>query len=144
MLSKFNTLPVSPVDILKQYGNLEQQASAVKAVIFSHLHFDHIGDAGKTGFSEAELWLGPTTCTSARPGYPIDEMSPVFSTDLPKDGKRKIVEFHIAPEFLDNKRKAVFESAVLQGFYEGIELHEPVGGWFGLGAFDRCFDLYAL
>ena len=142
MLKKFRTFPESPVDILKKYGTPAQQPAAVKAVIFSHLHFDHVGDAGKAGFTKAELWLGPSTCTSARPGYPLDKTSPIFSTDLPKDGSRKIVEFRLPSSLLNSQRKTSFESALLQGNYEGIELYEPIGGWFGLGAFERCFDLF--
>lgn len=142
MLSKFRTFPESPVEILRKHGTPEQQPSTVKAIIFSHLHFDHIGDAGKAGFTKADLWLGPTTCTSARPGYPVDKASSVFSTDLPKDGSRKIVEFRLPLSLLDDKRKIAFENALLQGYYDGIELYEPPGGWFGLGAFERCFDLF--
>lgn len=142
MLKKFKTFPESPVDILMKYGSLEQHPSAMKAVIFSHLHFDHIGDAGEGGFSRAELWLGPSTCTSARPGYPLDVTSPIFSNALPADGSKKIVEFKLPSNLLDDKRRESFENALLQGKYEGIELRGPVGGWFGLGAFERCFDLF--
>jgi glyoxylase-like metal-dependent hydrolase (beta-lactamase superfamily II) len=142
MLSKYNTFPESPVDILKKHGTPEQQPSTVKAVIFSHLHFDHIGDAGKAGFTKADLWLGPSTCTVARPGYPVDNESPVFSTDLAKHSNRKIVEFRLPSSLLDDKRKTAFENALLRGYYDGIDLYGPPGGWFGLGAFERCFDLF--
>lgn len=42
-------------DILMKYRSLEQHHSAMKAVIFSHFHFDYIGDTGEAGFSRAEL-----------------------------------------------------------------------------------------
>jgi glyoxylase-like metal-dependent hydrolase (beta-lactamase superfamily II) len=142
MLSKFPSFPESPVDILKEHGTTEQQPSAVKAVIFSHLHFDHIGDVGKVGLNKAEMWIGPSTCAEARPGYPADKTSPVFSDDLPKDGSRRIFEFKLPSNFLDDERRAAMDSAIEQGNYEGIELHEPAGGWLGLGAFERAFDLF--
>ena len=141
-LPNFRCDPESPVDILKEYGTPEQQPSAVKAVIFSHLHFDHIGDFGKEGFSKAEIWIGPSACTSARPGYPVDEKGTVFSDDLPNDGSKKIVEFELPSSLLDYKRKVVIENAVKNGNYTGIKLHKPLGGWFGLGAFDAAFDLF--
>lgn len=143
-----NTLPLykcspkSPVDILREHGTAEQQASTVKAVIFSHLHFDHIGNAGKAGFEYAELWIGPSSCTTVRPGYPADENGIVFSDDLPKDGSKKIVEFKLPCSLLDDDSKTVLKNAVEKGNYEGIELREPEGGWFGLGAFDRASDLF--
>ena len=141
-LPNFENFSESPVDILKEYGTTEQQPSVVKAVIFSHLHFDHIGDAGKVGFSKAEMWLGPSTCTTARPGYPTDKESAVFSDDLPKDGSKKIVEFTLPSSLLDDKRKMAIKDALLNGNYQGIERHEPAGGWFGLGAFESVFDLF--
>lgn len=142
VLPNFTSFPKSPVDILKEYGTIEQQPSAVKAIIFSHLHFDHIGDVGKVGFTKAEIWIGPSTCAAARPGYPADEKSAVFSDDLPKEGSRKIVEFKLPSSLLDDKRATAIEDALLKGNYEGIELREPAGGWFGLGAFERCCDLF--
>jgi glyoxylase-like metal-dependent hydrolase (beta-lactamase superfamily II) len=141
-LQNFNSFPESPVDILKEHGTAEQQPSTVKVVIFSHLHFDHIGDVGKAGFSEAEMWIGPSTCTSARPGYPADEQSMVFSADLPKDGSKKIVEFELPSSLFNEKRKTGIKDALEKGSYEGIELHKPAGGWFGLGAFEAAFDLF--
>jgi glyoxylase-like metal-dependent hydrolase (beta-lactamase superfamily II) len=141
MLSKFKSTPESPVDILKKHGTTEQQPSFVKAVIFSHLHFDHIGDVGKSGFSKAEIWIGPSTCSSARPGFPADTKSSVFSDDLPRDGSRRIVEFKLPSAMLDDKRKKAIRDATENGNYEAIELREPEGGWFGLGAFEAAFDL---
>jgi glyoxylase-like metal-dependent hydrolase (beta-lactamase superfamily II) len=142
VLPNFKNFPESLVDILKEHGTTEQQASAVKAVIFSHLHFDHIGSFGKDGFSEAELWIGPSSCTLARPGYPADEKGEVFSDDLPKDGSTKIVEFELPSGLLDEKRETAIEEALKKGNYEGIELRKPASGWFGLGAFERAFDLF--
>jgi glyoxylase-like metal-dependent hydrolase (beta-lactamase superfamily II) len=142
VLPNFKCSPESPVAILKEHGTAEQQPSMVKAVLFSHTHFDHCGDFGKVDFSKAELWMGPSTCTSVRPGYPIDEKSTVFTTDLPKDGSRKIVEFKLPSDKLDEKRKAAIKVAEEKGNYEGIKWHEPESGWFGLGAFEAAFDLF--
>ena len=141
MLPNFECSPESPADILKAHGTTEQQPSAVKAIIFSHLHFDHIGDFGKYAFDKAEIWLGPSSCTMARPGYPADDGGSVFSDDLPNDGSRRIVEFDI-PRLMSDKRKLRMEEASKKGNYEGIELHKPAGGWFGLGAFEAAFDLF--
>ena len=142
MLPNFECSPESPADILKAHGTTEQQPSAVKAIIFSHLHFDHIGDFGKHDFPKAEFWVGPSSCTSARPGYPADKDGSVFSDDLPSDGSRKIVEFEMPPRLISDKRKVAIEEASKKGNYGGIELHKPPGGWFGLGAFEAAFDLF--
>lgn len=92
----------------------------MKAVIFSHLHSDHTGDAEKVGFSNAEMWTGPSTCPSVRPGYPAEDNSMVFSTDLPKGGSKKIVEFTLPPSQLDEERKTAIENALNRGNYEGM------------------------
>ena len=141
MLPNFECSPEAPADILRAHGTAEQQPSAVKAVIFSHLHFDHIGDFGRDGFSKAEIWLGPSTCTSFRPGYPADTNSAVFSEDLPSDGSRKIVEFEIPPSPVSDKRRTAMEETSKTN-YKGVELYRPRGGWFGLGAFEAAFDLF--
>lgn len=141
--SNFDCKPRSPADILRKYGTLRQQPEHVKAIIFSHLHFDHCGDFGKDGFDKAELWLGPGTCMSFRPGYPADEDGEVYSEDLPTDGSRKIVEFTTYHEA---------EEADQEGVYEGIELRYPLeedaegdrsaGVWHRLGSFDKAFDVF--
>jgi glyoxylase-like metal-dependent hydrolase (beta-lactamase superfamily II) len=141
-LPNFRCTPVSPVDILKMHGTAAQKPSAIKAVIFSHLHFDHTGDFGKSGFNKAELWIGPSACTLFRPGYPADQKGTVFSEDLPNDGSKKIVEFELPARLMDEKRRLAVHDASKNGKYEGIRLHKPAGGWFGLGAFDAGFDLF--
>jgi hypothetical protein len=70
----------------------------------SSSHFDHNGDFGRAELNEAELWIGPSTCTSFRPGYPIDPKSTIFSDDLPNDGS-KIVEFQLPLRIMDEKRR---------------------------------------
>jgi glyoxylase-like metal-dependent hydrolase (beta-lactamase superfamily II) len=142
VLPNFKYTPESPVTILKQHGSTVQQPYAVEAVIFSHLHFDHIGDFGRLGFSKAELWIGPSTCTSARPGYPADINNTVFSDDLPSDGSKTIVEFKLPTHLLDEKRRRTIKTAEEKGYYEGIKWHKPAGGWFGLGAFEAACDVF--
>ncbi|KAF2427363.1 hypothetical protein EJ08DRAFT_355335 [Tothia fuscella] len=138
----FNCYPKSPADILTRYGKEEQKPEHIKAVIFSHLHFDHIGDGAKGGFRNAEMWLGPSAATTARWGYPIDGDGTVLSEDLPWDGSRKIVEFVLPDENVDEKRRSAVEDAIKEGKYEGIERRQPKGGWFPLGAFENGFDLF--
>ncbi|PSN62658.1 hypothetical protein BS50DRAFT_532089 [Corynespora cassiicola Philippines] len=144
IVPQFPCIPVSPVDLLNEYGSPEQQPENIKAVIFSHMHFDHVGDAGKTGFTEAELWIGPTCCTYARPGYPVDPNGVTLSENLPLTG-RKIVEPFIPDSLLEkgrDRRIGKVAKGKADGLYEGVELREPERGWVGLGAFDRAFDVF--
>jgi glyoxylase-like metal-dependent hydrolase (beta-lactamase superfamily II) len=138
--------PVSPAEILKKHGTVEQQAENVKACIFSHIHFDHVGDGAKVGFANAELWVGPTCCTYARPGYPVEERAPVLTDNFPTDGSRKIIEPLIPDSLLEksgDKRVGAVEKAKSEGKYEAVTLKEPgEKGWVGLGAFDRGFDVF--
>jgi glyoxylase-like metal-dependent hydrolase (beta-lactamase superfamily II) len=142
ILPVFKSTPKSVVDILEQHGSPEQQPSEIKAIIFSHLHFDHFGDFGQTGLRKAELWVGPTSCTLARPGYPIDPEAMLFSSDLPTDGSRKIVEFELSQKSLGEKRWQAFQEAINKGYYQGVELRKPTNGWIALGAFESALDLF--
>lgn len=145
-LPNFPAFPKSPAEILKQHGGPEQQPEKVKAVLFSHVHFDHVGDGAKAGFVNAELWVGPTCCTYARPGYPDAEAAPVLSENFPTDGSRKIVEPFISDARLEkngDNRVGKVGRGKRDGKYEAVELRD-VGdeGWIGLGAFDRAFDVF--
>ncbi|KAK3207600.1 hypothetical protein GRF29_103g1507093 [Pseudopithomyces chartarum] len=62
-LPNFPASPKNPATVLRKYGSREQQPEKVKAIIFSHTHFDHVGDGGKGDFPGAELWLGATGFT---------------------------------------------------------------------------------
>ena len=146
VLPQFDCEPVSPADILHEHGTEEQQPENVKAVIFSHQHFDHVGDGAKAGFTNAELWVGPTCCTYARPGYPVDPDGVTLTETLPTDGSRKIVEAFISDDLLeragDNRVGKVAE-AKKKGLYEAVSFRDPgEEGWIGLGAFDRGFDVF--
>lgn len=143
VLPQFDCEPKSPADLLKEHGSSEQQPEKVKAVIFSHMHFDHVGDGAKAGFENAELWVGPTCCTYARPGYPVDEKAPTLSETLPTDGSRSIVEAFVPDELLEkagDKRAGKVMEGLQKGLYNAIALKKAE--WFGLGSFDRAFDVF--
>ena len=143
VLPQFDCKPKSPAEILKEHGTVEQQPEKVKAVIFSHMHFDHVGDGAKAGFENAELWVGPTCCTYARPGYPVEENAPTLSETLPTDGSRKIVESFIPDELLKNagdKRAGKVMDGLHKGLYNAVDLKKA--DWVGLGSFDRGFDVF--
>lgn len=145
-LPVFTPFPKSPADILKKHGSPEQQPEKVSAVLFSHVHFDHVGDGAKAGFTNAELWVGPTTCTYARPGYPDHEDAPVLSENFPTDGSRKIVEAYVSDVRLKkdgDSRVGKVAHGKKEGKYEAVVLRD-VGddGWVGLGSFDRAIDIF--
>ncbi|KAF2641426.1 hypothetical protein P280DRAFT_469045 [Massarina eburnea CBS 473.64] len=146
VLPSYDCTPRSPAEILKEYGSQEQQPEKIKAAIFSHMHFDHVGDGGKAGFTNAELWVGPTCCTYARPGYPVKEDAPTLTENLPTDGSRKIVEPFISDEMLEkagDARAGKVKNAKDAGMYEAVDLSVPgAKGWIGLGSFDRAFDVF--
>jgi len=105
-----------------------------------------VGDGGKEGFVKAELWVGPTCCTYARPGYPVEENAPTLSETLPTDGTRTIVEAFVSDEILKkagDKRAGEVAKAKEKGLYTAVELRDPGDeGWIGLGTFDRAFDVW--
>ncbi|OAL46014.1 hypothetical protein IQ07DRAFT_590796 [Pyrenochaeta sp. DS3sAY3a] len=143
VLPKFKCEPMSPADILKKHGSAAQQPEHVKAVIFSHMHFDHVGDGAKAGFGNAELWVGPTCCTYARPGYPVEQKAPTLSETLPNDFSRKIVETFVTDEQLEkagDKRVGLVEQGEAEGKYRAVDLIRP--DWIALGSFDRGYDVF--
>lgn len=92
------------------------------------------------------MWVGPTTCTYARPGYPDAEDAPVLSENFPTDGSRKIVEAFVSDARLaadGDSRVGKVAAGQKEGKYEAIELRD-VGdeGWVGVGAFDRAWDVF--
>lgn len=143
ILPQFHCEPLAPIDILSKYGRPEQQPEHVKAVIFSHMHFDHVGDGAKAGFSNAEMWIGPTTCTYARPGYPVEERAATLSETLPVDGSRMIVESYIPDDVLKDagdRRAGKVMDGMANGLYAGVDLKKPE--WMGLGSFERAYDVF--
>ncbi|KAH7394075.1 hypothetical protein DE146DRAFT_660673 [Phaeosphaeria sp. MPI-PUGE-AT-0046c] len=143
ILPQFKCEPESPADILNKYGAPEQQPENIKAVIFSHMHFDHVGDGAQAGFADAEMWIGPTSCTYARPGYPIAPRAATLSETLPVDGSRKIVEAYIPDDMLEaagDPRAGKVMDGMRKGLYAGIDLKKPE--WIGLGSFERAYDVF--
>lgn len=143
VLPQFKCEPQSPADILKKHGSPNQQPENVKAVVFSHMHFDHVGDGAQAGFDKAQMWIGPTCCTYARPGYPIEPRAPTLTDTLPTDGSRKIIEAYVPDDLLKaagDKRVGKVTEGLRKGLYNGTDLKKP--DWIGLGAFDRAFDVF--
>jgi glyoxylase-like metal-dependent hydrolase (beta-lactamase superfamily II) len=150
ILPVFHCTPLSAAALLKQHGTADQQPDNVKAVIFSHVHFDHLGDGAVEGFKkDVELWVGPTCCTYARPGYPDEADAPVLSDNFPIDGSRKIVEAYIPDELLEragDSRVGKVAEGKKQGKYKGTTLQQGGGGerkeWMNLGCFPHAFDVF--
>ncbi|KAF1946755.1 hypothetical protein EJ02DRAFT_450475 [Clathrospora elynae] len=143
VLPQFKCEPKSPANILQEHGSPEQKPEKIKAVIFSHVHFDHVGDGAQAGFGKAEMWVGPTCCTYARPGYPVDPKAPTLSETLPVDGSRRIFESYISDDVLNeagDKRSGQVMEGMVKGKYAAIDLRKPE--WIGLGAFDRAYDVF--
>lgn len=82
MLPNFDCYQISPAKILLEQSDTAFHPNPIKAIIFFHLHFDHIGDVRNSGFEQAELWVGPTSMFKARPGYPFDGNSSIWSRDF--------------------------------------------------------------
>ncbi|KAB2103085.1 hypothetical protein AG0111_0g9327 [Alternaria gaisen] len=136
-LPNFKCEPKSPAEVLQEHGSADQQPEKVKAVIFSHMHFDHVGDGAKAGFEEAEMWVGPTCC------YPNNPKAPTLSETLPVDGSRKIVESFVPDDILKeagDKRAGLVMEGMVKGKYAAVDLKKPE--WIGIGAFDRAYDVF--
>lgn len=141
-LPNFPASPKNPATVLRKYGSKEQQPEKVKAIIFSHTHFDHVGDGGKGDFPGAELWLGATGCTYARPGWPEDERGVVLGENFPREG-RVIVERVVGDEELrlaNDARVGKVAQGVKKGLYEGVRIQEE--HWRPLGSFTHAVDVF--
>ena len=140
----YDCSPTLPQDILAKHSPNGYKSSKVKAVILSHLHWDHIGDCGRELFPHAQLWLGPSACSEARPGYPHDKDALSLATDFPSDGSRKIVEFTIPQSLLEKTdcRRRLIKTWHDAGHYNAIECRIPKSGWKPLGSFELAFDLF--
>lgn len=141
----FGYSPVLPSEILSQHGPPGFHPSKVHSIMLSHLDFDHIGDCGKDAFPNAEIWMGPSACLKARPGYPEDPDSAGLSSDFPHDASRKIVEFTIPDDILQEKgdaRVGPVKDWISKGYYTAIERRVPSNGWHPLGTFPLACDLF--
>ena len=54
--------------------------SSIHTIIFSHLHFDHVGDSTK--FPHATLVAGPGSKAASAPGFPVNRGSPFESAPI--------------------------------------------------------------
>ncbi|KAJ5818169.1 Metallo-hydrolase/oxidoreductase [Penicillium riverlandense] len=141
----YDCIPVLPSEILSKHGPSAFHPFKLHAIILSHLDFDHIGDCGKEAFPHAEIWMGPSACLKARPGYPEDPDSTGLSSDFPWDGTRKIVEFTIPDDVLESKGDArvdLMKEWKTRGYYTAIEQRIPINGWHPLGSFPLACDLF--
>ena len=61
---------------------------SIDYVVYSHLHFDHVGDISK--FPNAQLIVGPGSTETTSPGYPEKELSPFMSSALNHPNVREL------------------------------------------------------
>ncbi|EGO53905.1 hypothetical protein NEUTE1DRAFT_103417 [Neurospora tetrasperma FGSC 2508] len=83
-------------DILKEN---KFDVSRVEAVVWSHYHFDHIGDITTIG-PQAALIVGPGFKKGLMPGYPTNPDSPILEADY-KD--RELIEVDFTSAASDGK-----------------------------------------
>jgi glyoxylase-like metal-dependent hydrolase (beta-lactamase superfamily II) len=72
--------PVVPKDIVDILEEGPVLPASINAVIFSHLHFDHVGDCTK--FPDAEMIAGPGSRAASFPGWPAATGSPFLGSVL--------------------------------------------------------------
>ncbi|KAJ4985088.1 metallo-beta-lactamase superfamily protein [Stagonosporopsis vannaccii] len=65
------------IDALEEGGIRREE---VDAVIWSHWHFDHVGDTSRFA-PNTQLVVGPGFSAALIPGYPANENSPILETD---------------------------------------------------------------
>jgi hypothetical protein len=75
-------------DILEETG-VDVAGGAIDAVIYSHHHFDHIGDM-TTFPPSTELIIGPGFKAAHLPGYPENKESPLLQSDFENRHVREI------------------------------------------------------
>ncbi|KAK3303851.1 beta-lactamase-like protein [Chaetomium strumarium] len=68
--------------------------NSIKAIVWSHHHFDHTGDPSKFPPSTS-LIVGPGFTKAMLPGYPINQNSPILESDL---ANRALIELDFSPE----------------------------------------------
>ncbi|KAH6611799.1 beta-lactamase-like protein [Boeremia exigua] len=76
------------IDVLEEGGISKEK---INAVIWSHWHFDHVGDTSRFAPS-TELVVGPGFSAALTPGYPVNKDSPILETDY-KDRPLRELDF---------------------------------------------------
>lgn len=77
-------------EILQENG-VDAAVGAIEGIVWSHWHFDHIGDPSTFPSSTAVI-VGPGMKEAFLPGYPANEDSPILETDL--EGRElKVIDF---------------------------------------------------
>ncbi|GAB7349896.1 hypothetical protein MBLNU459_g0587t1 [Dothideomycetes sp. NU459] len=82
-------------DILQDSG-VDVAGGAIDAVIWSHHHWDHVGDLSGTFPPSTQLVVGPGFTKAHLPGYPANQASQLQQADF--EGGRDVRELDIAAE----------------------------------------------
>lgn len=77
--------PEDATDILRR-GPVDPES--ISTVIFSHLHFDHVGDCTK--FPHAKLIAGPSSAAANGEGWPANPKSPNCSAPIQHPGYQEL------------------------------------------------------
>ncbi|KAL6242805.1 hypothetical protein RBB50_010451 [Rhinocladiella similis] len=72
--------PQVPEDVVDLLSKGPVSPSSIHTVVFSHLHFDHVGDSTK--FPDATLVAGPGGKAASAPGFPVNPGSPFESAPI--------------------------------------------------------------
>lgn len=78
-------MPKSAAELLQDAGI---SADSIDYVVYSHLHFDHIGNPGE--FPRSQVVVGPGSKAAAYPGYPTNPDSPFLGSILEHPGVREL------------------------------------------------------
>lgn len=72
--------PQVPDDVVDLLSKGPVSPSSIHTIVFSHLHFDHVGDSTK--FPHATLVAGPGSKAASTPGFPVNIGSPFESAPI--------------------------------------------------------------
>jgi len=84
----------SVADILQENG-VDAAGGAIEGIIWSHWHYDHIGDPS-TFPGSTDLWVGPGTKETFLPGYPANADSVLLESDF-AGREVKVADFQSKP-----------------------------------------------
>lgn len=75
-------------DVVQTLSRGPVSPSSINAVVFSHLHFDHIGDCTK--FPQSEIIAGPGSKAANGEGWPVNPNSPFSSAAVQHPNFREL------------------------------------------------------